>query len=164
LPKHRFPGDDGGMAKGRYWDGPEGAHRSYCDAVAELSDNFMRQRNIVPEIMTADQARGLLKEIRESDDPRIRDFNRAMRMLRRSIESVAPAKQTLDQSDDHDDHAHQRIWRSLHDKATEVLNGFGKKDFCGRADYWIVDDDWVWTLFESKRKICRCFALLSSRD
>ena len=38
--------------------------------------------------------------------------------------------------------AHERIWQSLHDKATEVLNGFGKKDYRGRADYWIVDDDW----------------------
>jgi hypothetical protein len=62
LPKQRLPGDDDGMARGRYWDGPEGAHRSYCAAVAELSDKFMRERKIVPEIMTADQARGLLKE------------------------------------------------------------------------------------------------------
>src|SRR4051812_14020366 len=38
--------------------------------------------------------------------------------------------------------AHERIWQSLHDKATEVLDAFGKKDYRGRADYWIVDDDW----------------------
>jgi hypothetical protein len=63
LPKQRLTSDDGGMAKGRYWDGPEGAHRSYCDAVAELSDKFMRERSIVPETMTADEARDLLKQI-----------------------------------------------------------------------------------------------------
>lgn len=40
------------------------------------------------------------------------------------------------------DDAHERIWQSLHDKATEVLDAFGKKDYRGRADYWIVDDDW----------------------
>lgn len=38
--------------------------------------------------------------------------------------------------------AHERVWQGLHDKATEVLNAFGKKDYRGRADYWIVDDDW----------------------
>jgi hypothetical protein len=40
------------------------------------------------------------------------------------------------------DGAYERIWQSLHDKATEVLDAFGKKDYRGRADYWIVDDDW----------------------
>jgi hypothetical protein len=38
--------------------------------------------------------------------------------------------------------AHERIWQRLHDKATGVLDTFGTKDFRGRADYWIVDDDW----------------------
>ena len=37
---------------------------------------------------------------------------------------------------------HERIWQNLHDKATEVLDAFGRKDYRGRADYWIVDDDW----------------------
>src|SRR4051812_6425808 len=37
---------------------------------------------------------------------------------------------------------HERIWQSLNDKATEALNAFGTKDYRGRADYWIVDDDW----------------------
>jgi hypothetical protein len=83
LPKERFPGDDDGMPKGHYWDGPKGAHRSYNDAVQELSDKFMRERSIFPENMTPDEARDLLKEIRESDDPRIRDYNRMIRMLRR---------------------------------------------------------------------------------
>src|SRR3954454_23477471 len=79
------------MAKGRYWDGPEGAHRSYCAAVEELSMKFIGERNIVPETMTPDQARDLLKEIRETDDPRIRDFNRTMRMLRGPVAAVTPA-------------------------------------------------------------------------
>lgn len=39
------------------------------------------------------------------------------------------------------DDAHERIWQRLHDKATKVLDAFGKKDYRGRADYWIVDDD-----------------------
>jgi hypothetical protein len=38
--------------------------------------------------------------------------------------------------------AHQRIWQSVHDKATAALDAFGTKDYRGRADYWIVDDDW----------------------
>jgi hypothetical protein len=38
--------------------------------------------------------------------------------------------------------AHQQIWQRLHDRATRVLDAFGKKDYRGRADYWIVDDDW----------------------
>jgi hypothetical protein len=38
--------------------------------------------------------------------------------------------------------AHERIWQSVHDKATAALDAFGTKDYRGRADYWIVDDDW----------------------
>ena len=38
--------------------------------------------------------------------------------------------------------AHERVWQSLNDKATEALNAFGTKDYRGWADYWIVDDDW----------------------
>jgi hypothetical protein len=139
LRKRRLPGDDGGMAKGRYWDGPEGAHRSYCVAVEELFMKFMGDRKIVPETMTPDQARDLLKEIRESDDPRIRDFNRTMRMLASHFgfgagQAAGPDNIVA--------RAHQLVWRSLHDKATEVLDAFGKKDCLGHADYWMVDDDW----------------------
>jgi hypothetical protein len=128
------------MAKGRYWDGPEGAHRSYCVGVKELMMKFMAERKLVPETMTPDQARDVLKEIRETDDPRIRDFNREMRMLRGPVAAVTPADEAgpgnvLAR-------AHQLVWQSLHDRATEVLDAFGKKDCGGRADYWIVDDDW----------------------
>jgi hypothetical protein len=128
------------MAKGRYWDGPEGTHRSYCVAAEELSMKFMAERKIVPETMTPDQARDLLKEIRKSDDPRIRDFNRVMRMLRGPVAAVTP----VDEAGPGNviARAHQLVWRSLHDRATEILDAFGKKDYRGRADYWIVDDDW----------------------
>jgi len=50
------------MAKGRYWDGPEGAHRSYCVAVEALMMKFMAERDIVPETMTPDQAREISYE------------------------------------------------------------------------------------------------------
>ena len=33
-------------------------------------------------------------------------------------------------------------WQVLHDKITEVLDRFGKKDPFGRGDYLLVDDDW----------------------
>jgi hypothetical protein len=83
LPKGRAPLDDEGVLRGHYWNGPRGEHGVYNEAVAEVSDKFMRERNITPETMTPDQARDLLKEIRESDDPRIRNYNRTIRMLRR---------------------------------------------------------------------------------
>jgi hypothetical protein len=34
--------------------------------------------------------------------------------------------------------AHERIWQSLNDKATEALDAFGTKDYRGRADYWMT--------------------------
>jgi hypothetical protein len=83
LPKGRVPIDDDGTLRGHFWDGSKGAHQKYNDAVKELSDSFMNERNITPETMTPDQARDLLKEIRESDEPRIRDYNRMIKTLRR---------------------------------------------------------------------------------
>jgi hypothetical protein len=83
LPKGRVPVDDEGILKGHFWNGPRGEHGIYNEAVTELSDKFMKERNITPETMTPDEARDLLKEIRESDDPRIRNYNRTIRMLRR---------------------------------------------------------------------------------
>src|SRR5947207_15026113 len=32
-------------------------------------------------------------------------------------------------------------WRILHDRITETLDRFGKKDAFGRGDYWLVDED-----------------------
>ena len=128
------------MAKGRYRDGPEGAHRSYCVAVHALMMKFMAERKIVPETMTPDQARDVLKQIRESDDPRIHDFNRSMRMLRGPVAAATPADEAGPGNPLA--HVHELVWQSLHDKASEVLDAFGKKDCLGQADYWIVDDDW----------------------
>lgn len=55
---------------------------------------------------------------------------------------MAAGNEAMSQSDNLDNSAHERIWQSLHDKATEALDAFGKKDCFGKADYWIVDDDW----------------------
>jgi hypothetical protein len=72
-----------GAPVGHFWDGPNGAHGRYNEAVQELSERFFQRHNIRPEQMTPDHARSFLKEIRESQDPRIRDYNNAMRLLRR---------------------------------------------------------------------------------
>src|SRR3954452_6751268 len=87
LPKGRVPLESESAARGHYWDGPKGDHAIYNEAVTELSDRFMRDRNIAPESMTPDQARDLLQAIRESDDPRIQSYNRMIRMLRRFFRS-----------------------------------------------------------------------------
>ena len=79
--------DDSGVLKRHYWSGPKGEHGIYNEAVSELSERFFRERNINPESMTPDQARDLLKAIRESDDPRISNYNRMIRMLRRFYRS-----------------------------------------------------------------------------
>src|SRR5882672_11092031 len=47
----------------------------------------------------------------------------------------------MSDSEDLDD-THERTWRSLYDRATAALDPFGKIDCFGKADYWIVDDDW----------------------
>lgn len=44
--------------------------------------------------------------------------------------------------------AHERVWQGLYDKATEILNQFGIKDYRDGADYWIVDDDWGWDVLQ----------------
>jgi hypothetical protein len=82
LPKGRVLVDDSGIPKGHYWDGPRGEHAQYNDAVKELMENFMRDRNITPETTTPDHARDILKAIRASEDPRIRNYTRMIRMLR----------------------------------------------------------------------------------
>jgi hypothetical protein len=82
LPKGRVFVDDSGIAQGHYWDGPAGRHRQYNDAVKELMEDFMRDRSITPETTTPDDARDILKAIRESEDPRIRNYTRMIRMLR----------------------------------------------------------------------------------
>lgn len=78
LPNGRT--DIDGVLKGHYWDEE---HRQYTAATRELSERFLKERDIEPSRMTPDQAKDLLKEIRETDNSRIRDYNRTMRMLRR---------------------------------------------------------------------------------
>jgi hypothetical protein len=42
-----------------------------------------------------------------------------------------------------DDEAEQaRVWDILYARLQGILRRFGKEDFIGRADYWIVDDNW----------------------
>lgn len=35
-----------------------------------------------------------------------------------------------------------RVWDILYTRMEKILQRFGKEDFIGRADYWIVDDNW----------------------
>lgn len=56
------------------------AHRVYRDAVDEHFSDFMQRNGIQPETMTPDQARNLIGEIESSVDPRVRNFNRAIRL------------------------------------------------------------------------------------
>jgi hypothetical protein len=72
-----------GVPVGNFWNGANGAHANYNKAVQELSDRYLQTNKISPTEMTPDQARGLLKEIRETQDPRIKDFNATMRLIRR---------------------------------------------------------------------------------
>jgi hypothetical protein len=60
-------------------------HDAYNDGVTELSQDFFSRNGIRPDgsNMTPDQARELLGRIRQSEDPRIRDFNYNMRRIQR---------------------------------------------------------------------------------
>jgi hypothetical protein len=82
LPAGRTIVDDTGSPVGHFWDN---RHRQYSDGVRELTDRFLSDNNIDPRQMTADQTGNLLKEIRETDDPRIRNYNATIRMLRRIL-------------------------------------------------------------------------------
>ncbi|MBI3705421.1 MAG: hypothetical protein HY244_16610 [Rhizobiales bacterium] len=41
-----------------------------------------------------------------------------------------------------DDVEQARVWDILYARLQEILRPFGKDDFLGRGDYWIVDDNW----------------------
>lgn len=62
-------------------------HREYNDAVEEALDRFMKNNNIGRGQMTPDEARAFASEIRRSDEPRIRQFNKRvyMREIMRSL-------------------------------------------------------------------------------
>lgn len=80
LPRATVRTTPEGIPFGNTWTA---AHQNYSEAVQELSDRFFERSGIEPEQMTPTQAQTLLKEIRESPDPRIRDFNINMRLLQR---------------------------------------------------------------------------------
>lgn len=42
------------------------------------------------------------------------------------------------------DPVQDREWQILHDRITETLDRFGRKDAFGNGDYWLVDDNWGW--------------------
>jgi hypothetical protein len=58
-------------------------HRQYNRATDEVMKNYMNRHGITPEQMTPNQAREIVKEIRESSDPRIRRYNEMIRFLQR---------------------------------------------------------------------------------
>lgn len=62
-------------------------HREYNDAVEEALDRFIRRNNIGKGQMTPDEARIFASEIRKSEEPRIRQFNKRvyMREIMRSL-------------------------------------------------------------------------------
>jgi hypothetical protein len=42
---------------------------------------------------------------------------------------------------EHNEARREADWRILHDRIAETLDRFGKRDACGRGDYWLVDED-----------------------
>jgi RHS repeat-associated protein len=62
--------------------GSSGPHRDYNPACKEAMDRFLSRNNIAPGQLSLDQAKDFMKtEIHQSKDPRIRDFNGAIRSL-----------------------------------------------------------------------------------
>jgi hypothetical protein len=41
---------------------------------------------------------------------------------------------------EHDPEREEAEWHLLHDRITEALDQFGKKDAFGKGDYWLVDE------------------------
>lgn len=59
-------------------------HKEYNQAFNELVERYVEKNRITIEQMTPDHAREVLKEIRESTDPRIRTLNDSIRLIRRA--------------------------------------------------------------------------------
>ena len=75
-----------GEPLGHFWNGRTGAHGVYNEAVKELATEYLERSGLDPnnpKDMTPEQARALLKEIRETQDPRIRVYNDTLRLFRR---------------------------------------------------------------------------------
>ena len=83
--------NDGGIAQypenGSRWSADrqhlDKAHKEYNQAFEELVETYIEKNKITKEQMTPDHANEVLKQVRESKDPRIRDFNNTMRFIRR---------------------------------------------------------------------------------
>jgi hypothetical protein len=58
-------------------------HRQYNIAVSELLDKYLEKHSIEPARMTGEQARGFVREVLRSADPRIRNLN--LRIFRGEI-------------------------------------------------------------------------------
>jgi hypothetical protein len=41
-----------------------------------------------------------------------------------------------------------REWQLLHDLITGILDRYGEKNFIRKGDYWLVDDNWGWTVHQ----------------
>lgn len=80
VPELRIRTSPDGTPQGHLWNK---AHFEYNEAVRQLGDRFLEKNRITPEQMTPDHAREMPKEIRESRDPRIRDYNQTIRLIRR---------------------------------------------------------------------------------
>jgi hypothetical protein len=83
----RATSNDDGLLRGHYWDGPQGAHGQYSKAVDDLLKDYMDANNITWEKMTPDQARTFLARVKESQEPRIRDYLNSIRLLQRLFRS-----------------------------------------------------------------------------
>lgn len=83
IPKGLIKTTPDGTPVGHFWNGPGGAHGRYNEAIEELGERFLARKGLATEEMTPDHAWELLAEIRKSQDPRIRDYNNALRTLRR---------------------------------------------------------------------------------
>ena len=46
------------------------------------------------------------------------------------------------QTEDDDDAEQIRVWEILYVRLKDILDEFGREDWRGHADYWIVSDNW----------------------
>lgn len=65
-------------------------HRLYDEAVIEKYNDYLARNGLTSQQLIPDQARAFLKEILESKDPRIRNFN--MKILLREIMKRGPLR------------------------------------------------------------------------
>jgi hypothetical protein len=74
-----------GVRQGNVWDGAGGLHLSFNNAVEELGNRFIQSNKLSPDgsDMRPAHAMEILKDIRMSEDPRIRDFNVNIRRIQR---------------------------------------------------------------------------------